>query len=267
MADELRHAPMREDFIRGSDMVSLMQGKWEELWKIKMGLLGRKDLRYEFNVRLGSFTETFNLIWLQEFYEYDFVPQQSYTKMYGSIKLQGTLDGVETSPDRKIGVECKHTHSRNDMNYMLDYYMPQIQFYLYISGLQKMVFSVIFGNKHDCVIVSANKQYQNEMLYKIKSFWEYVTHNKQPEDYVSEIKQSIKDNIPINGKVKRDASSSNSFTVAVNQYLHNEDAAKLFEQAKKDIKAEIKDNEAEIYNEFVSVKKDKRGSIRITKKG
>ena len=57
MADELRHAPMREDFIEG-DMVSLMQGKWEELWKIKMGLLGRKDLRYEFNVRLGSFTET-----------------------------------------------------------------------------------------------------------------------------------------------------------------------------------------------------------------
>ena len=271
MADELRHAPMREDFIRGSDMVSLMQGKWEELWKIKMGLLGRKDLRYEFNVRLGSFTETFNLIWLQEFYEYDFVPQQSYTKMYGSIKLQGTLDGVETSPDRKIGVECKHTHSRNDMNYMLDYYMPQIQFYLYISGLQQMVFSVIFGNKHDCVIVSANEQYQNEMLYKIKSFWEYVTHDTQPQDYVSEIKQSIKDNIPINGKVKRDASSSNSFTVAVNQYLHNEDAAKEFEQAKKDIKAELKDNESEVYTMSgpitISAKRDKRGSIRITKKG
>ena len=51
MTTELRHAPMREDFIRGSDMVSLMQGKWEELWKIKMGLLGRKDLRHEFNVR------------------------------------------------------------------------------------------------------------------------------------------------------------------------------------------------------------------------
>ena len=271
MADELRHAPMREDFIRGSDMVSLMQGKWEELWKIKMGLLGRKDLRYEFNVRLGSFTETFNLLWLQEFYEYDFVPQQAYTKMYGSIKLQGTLDGVEISPDRKIGVECKHTHSRNDMDYMLDYYMPQMQFYMYISGLKQMVFSVIFGNKHDCVIVSANEQYQSEMLYKIKSFWEYVTHNKQPEDYVSEIKQSIKDNIPINGKVKRDASSSNSFTVAVNQYLHNEDAAKEFEQAKKDIKAELKDNESEVYTMSgpitISAKRDKRGSIRITKKG
>ena len=104
MADELRHAPMREDFIRGSDMVSLMQGKWEELWKIKMGLLGRKDLRYEFNIRLGSFTEIFNLNWLQEFYEYDFVPQSTHTKMYGSIKLQGTLDGEDR--DKYIGVEC-----------------------------------------------------------------------------------------------------------------------------------------------------------------
>ena len=185
--------------------------------------------------------------------------------MYGSIKLQGTLDGVEA--DRKIGVECKHTHSRNDMSYMLDYYMPQMQFYMYISGLQQMVFSVIFGNKHDCVIVSANEQYQNEMLYKIKSFWEYVTHNTQPQDYVSEIKQSIKDNIPIDGKVKRDVSRSNSFALASTEYLLHEENAKVFENAKKELKAEMKDNESEIYNDKLSVKRDKRGSIRITKKG
>lgn len=269
MTTELRHAPMREDFIRGSDMVSLMQGKWKELWQIKMGLLGRKDLRHEFNVRLGSFTETFNIIWLEEYYEYSFIPQQDYTKMYGSIKLQGTLDGIDQ--DKNIGLECKHTHSRNDMDYMLDFYMPQMQFYMYISSLPQMVFSVIFGNKHECVVVSASKEYQTNMLEKIKIFWEHVTHNKQPSmldyNYTSEIKQNIKDNIPINGKVKRDASSSNSFSIAVMEYFHNQDAAKLFEQAKKDIKAEMKDNEAEIYNEFVSVKRDKRGSIRITKKG
>ena len=265
MTTELRHAPMREDFIRGSDMVSLMQGKWEELWKIKTGLLGRKDLQHEFNVQLGSFTEIFNLNWLQKYYEYDFVPQSKHTKMYGSIKLQGTLDGEDR--DKYIGVECKHTHSRNDMNYMLDFYMPQMQFYMYISGLPQMVFSVIFGNKHECVIVSANKEYQADMLDKIKDFWEYVTHDTQPQDYEVKVKQSIKDNIPIDGKVKRDASSSNSFSIAVMEYFHNQDAAKLFEQAKKNIKAEMKDNEAEIYNEFVSVKKDKRGSIRITKKG
>ena len=265
MADELRHAPMREDFIRGSDMVSLMQGKWEELWKIKMGLFGRKDLRHEFNVRLGSFTETFNLLWLQEYYEYDFVPQQSYTKMYGSIKLQGTLDGVDK--DKKIAVECKHTHSRNDMDYMLDYYMPQMQFYMYISSLPQIVFSVIFGNKHECVVVSENKDYQNDMLDKIKAFWEYVTHNERPKDVLVKTKQSIKDNVAINGKVKRDVSKSNSFTEACTDYLLHEDTAKLFEKAKKLLKEEIKPDESEIYNDQISVKRDKRGSIRITKKG
>ena len=168
MADELRHAPMREDFIRGSDMVSLMQGKWEELWKIKTGLLGRKDLRHEFNVRLGSFTETFNLIGYKNTMSMTLYHNKQHTKMYGSIKLQGTLDGVDR--DKNIGVECKHTHSRNDMDYMLDYYMPQMQFYMYISGLPQMVFSVIFGNKHECVVVSENKDYQTDMLNKIKAF-------------------------------------------------------------------------------------------------
>ena len=85
---------MREDFIRGSDMVSLMQGKWEELWKIKMGLLGRKDLRYEFNVR-KVLSQKFLIKLATKFYEYDFVPQSTHTKN-GSIKLQGTLDGVES---------------------------------------------------------------------------------------------------------------------------------------------------------------------------
>lgn len=265
MTTELRHAAMREDYIRGSDMVSLMQGKWEELWKIKTGLLGRKDLRHEFNVRLGSFTETFNIIWLEEYYEYSFIPQQAYTKMYGSIKLQGTLDGLDQ--DKNIGLECKHTHSRNDMDYMLDFYMPQMQFYMYISGLPQMVFSVIFGNKHECVVVSASKEYQTDMLDKIKAFWEYVTHNERPEDALVKTKQSIKDNVPINGKVKRDVSRSNSFALASTEYLMHEENAKIFENAKKELKAEIKDNESEIYNDKLSVKRDKRGSIRITKKG
>lgn len=265
MTTELRHAPMREDFIRGSDMVSLMQGKWEELWKIKTGLLGRKDLRHEFNVRLGSFTETFQMIWLEEYFAYSFIPQQAYTKMYGSIKLQGTLDGIDK--DTNIGLECKHTHSRNDMDYMLDYYMPQIQFYMYISGLPQMFFSVIFGNTHSAAVVDANADYQNDMLDKIKAFWEYVTHGQRPEDVLIKTKQVIKDNVAINGKVKRDVSRSNSFALASTEYLLHEENAKVFENAKKELKAEIKDNESEIYNDKLSVKRDKRGSIRITKKG
>ena len=45
-----------------------------------------------------------------------------------------------------------------------------------------------------------------------------------------------------------------------------EETAKKFESAKKLLKEEIKPDESEVYNDVLSVKRDKRGSVRITKK-
>ena len=94
MAEVPKLKPMKEDFIRGSDMVSLMKGNWLDLYQIKKGLVGRDDLSNMFNVQLGTFTETFNMIWAEKIYNLSFVPQYKSEKMYGSIKLQGTLDGI-----------------------------------------------------------------------------------------------------------------------------------------------------------------------------
>ena len=269
MTLDIRHSPMREDFIRGSDMVSLMQGRWNELYKIKMGQIGRKDLSREFNVQLGSQTESFNMQWSQEQFDYGFSNQVPFKKQYGSINLQGTLDGYDYP--NNVLIECKHTHSMNTMEHMIDFYMPQIQFYMYLSGAKQGLLSVIFGNRYDAVVVDASADYQDTMLTRIKEFWDCVVHGNEPDDVATVVNKLLTDKIPINGKTKRDVSSSNTFTVAVNQYLHNEDAAKRFEQAKKDIKAEMKDNESEVYTIngpiTISAKRDKRGSIRITKKG
>ena len=68
-------------------------------------------------------------------------------------------------------------------------------------------------------VIDSSKEYHNDMLDKIKTFWEYVTHNKEPEDVCLRTSQTIKDNIPINGKTKRDVSKSNSFTEATNAYM------------------------------------------------
>ena len=267
MTVDARHSPNREDFIRGSDMVSLMQGKWNELYKIKMGHIGRKDLSHLFNVNLGTFTEDFNLQWAEERYEYNFVNKfnVSQTKMYGSIKLQGSPDGMDT--DKKVIIECKHTHSRNDMDTVTDFYMPQIQFYLYVTGYKQCLLSVIFGNTYDAVVVDASNEYQTLMLDRIKMFWDCVVHGNEPDDVATVIDKLMTNKIPINGKTKRDVSKSNSFTSNTDAYIHYETANKLFEEAKKGLKAEIGDDEAEIYNDLICVKRDKRGSIRITKKG
>lgn len=265
MAIDIRHSPMREDFIRGSDMVSLMQGKWNELYKIKMGQIGRKDLSREFNVQLGSQTESFNMQWSQQEYDYGFSNQVPFKKQYGSINLQGTLDGYDYQSN--VLIECKHTHSMNTMEHMINFYMPQIQFYMYLSGAKQGLLSVIFGNKYDAVVIDASDQYQDTMLRRIKEFWDCVVHGNEPDDVDTVVDKLMTDKIPINGKTKRDVSKSNSFTEATNAYMMFEDTAKKFESAKKLLKEEIKPDEAEIYNDVLSIKRDKRGSIRITKKG
>ena len=265
MTLDIRHSPMREDFIRGSDMVSLMQGRWNELYKIKMGQIGRKDLSREFNVQLGSQTESFNMQWSQEQFDYGFSNQVPFKKQYGSINLQGTLDGYDYP--NNVLIECKHTHSMNTMEHMIDFYMPQIQFYMYLSGAKQGLLSVIFGNRYDAVVVDASADYQDTMLTRIKEFWDCVVHGNEPDDVDTVIDRPLTDKIPINGKTKRDVSKSNSFTEATNAYMAFEGTAKRFENAKKVLKEEIKPDEAEIYNDDLSIKRDKRGSIRITKKG
>ena len=105
------------------------------------------------------------------------------------------------------------------------------------------------------------------MLDRIKMFWECVVHGDEPDDVATVVDKLMTNKIPINGKTKRDVSKSNSFTSNTDAYIHYETANKLFEEAKKGLKAEIGDDEAEIYNDLICVKRDKRGSIRITKKG
>ena len=264
MAVELRLSAHAEDYIRGSDMVSIMSGKWNELWKIKTGKIGRVDLSHEFHVLLGVETENFNLMWSQRAFDYEWSAQKKFQMMYGSIPFQGTVDGYDK--DKHMIIECKHTHGMNTMENMINFYMPQVQFYLYISQARQCLLSVILGNRYEAVIIDESIQYQNDMLDKIKAFWEYVVHKQEPEDVYLRTSQAIKDAIPINGKTKRDVSKSNSFTEACTDYLLHETTAKLFENAKKLLKEEIKPDEAEIYNDRISVKRDKRGSIRITKK-
>jgi len=269
-------SPHIEDFIRGSDMIDIMNGNWNKLWRIKKGLQGRPDLSFQFNVQLGLATEDFNIKWAEDNYMLKFNKQAKRQLQYGLIKLTGTLDGFSgTNSEDKIeyiGIECKHTYSYNTMDKMLEYYMPQLQFYIWIAKLNKIIFSVIFGNQWKAVEVYPSEEYLDGMKEQIKLFWEHIVHNTEPDDLdynTQDLRNNVVsiDGVPINKMTARDASQSNSFTEYTQQYLQHEDAAKTFEAAKKALREEIRPNEREVYNDLISVKRDKRGSVRVTKKG
>jgi len=64
--------------------------------------------------------------------------------------------------------------------------------------------------------------------------------------------------------VKRDASRDNAFIAAAHDYIEHEPAAKSFEAAKKSLKEMVGQNEREVYSNSITLKRDKRGSLRIT---
>ena len=149
----------RKGFIGGSDVVRLQDhSKWHEIWEIKTGRKRSVDLSDNLAVQMGVNTEDFNFRWFKKvlghnFGTIDVSTQKKFKEYYAGVPLKGTTDYtiIDSMGDDFI-VECKHTFEANSMYRVREQYMPQVQTYMYLSGVPKCYLSVFFGNnKYDCL--------------------------------------------------------------------------------------------------------------------
>jgi hypothetical protein len=98
----------------------------------------------------------------------------------------------------------------------------------------------------------------------VSDFWGYVIRDEEPIG-VDTPSLSV-DRVPLDNMVARDASQDNQFVDAAVTYIQGYEKNRIFENAKKDLKNMVSDNEREVYCEYLTVKRDKRGSLRITKR-
>jgi hypothetical protein len=265
---------IRTGFIGGSDCVKIMQGNWHELWQIKTGQVESPDLSDNIAVQLGTYTEQFNLEWFEKEHDVRLGNHQLEVEeeMYhtdGSIPIKGTIDAMIKGKNPCI-VEAKHTNAFNSMEGIIEYYMPQIQCYLWLmrssikyADVSGCYLSVLFGNsKWESAFVSADKEYQNSMWKVVAKFWHHVTSGQEP-DHIVPNQAPSHDKIAVDGMVRRDASKENGFVSAAYDYLKFKDEAKLFESSKKDLKAMVKADEREVYSDVISIKRSKNGALRI----
>ena len=269
----------RKGFIGGSDMRRIMDGDWTSLWEEKTGKVEPVDLSDNLAVQLGTETEHFNKRW--------FAKQHTTLKVetivaghhgvgngltkemnWEGVPLKGSVDGF-IHTDRKYFdeiIECKHTYDMNKMEACLQMYMPQMQFYMWVHQAKGCYLSVIFGNRRwESVYIKKDWDYIHKMQVHLKEFWGHVKADTRPfgDDQVAPI--SI-DKIPVDGMTRRDASSDNEFISRCHDYIEQEQSAKSFESAKSDLKAMVSDDEREVYCDLLTIKRDKRGSLRITTK-
>jgi len=250
----------RTGFIGGSDTTRIMQGDWLSLWQIKTGRAESEDLSDNIAVQLGIHTEDFNLKWFEDRTHQDVTDRQkTLGATIGSVPVQGTIDGMANGAI----VEAKHTNSMNNMDKVIEYYMPQIQTYTHLANADGCFLSVIFGNnKWESAYVSRNDEYFNSMWAVVSDFWGYVVRDEEPIG--NNVPKIVIDKIAVDEMVKRDASTDNQFIDSAHDYIENETAAGAFELAKKSLKAMVAKDEREVYCDLLTVKRAKNGSLRIT---
>jgi len=265
----------RLGFIGGSDARRIMEGDWHSLWLEKTGQQESTDLSDNLAVQLGIATESFHIQWFKNnYFVNDFEraslglkEQVRFAENIDGVFCRGTVDAFLPSKDRIL--ECKHTYDRNTMESCIKQYMPQIQFYMMVSGAESCYLSVIFGNRRwECVEVSHDKNYIDRMMVHIKEFWSCVESNTSPATKrAMGVPVAVDtDSIPVDDMVRRDATTDNEFISRCHDYIEQEANAKSFESAKADLKAMVADNEREVYCDLLTIKRDKRGALRIAVK-
>ena len=252
----------RMGYIGGSDAVKIMQGNWHELWLEKTGKAQPKDLSDIFRVQLGVATEAFNISWFQQQYEKQCAYQVEFRKDYEGLSFRGTLDGVvlnDTGDLSNIGVECKHVNSFKSFQDQILYYTPQLQLYMFIGNLDAMYFSVIQGNEWTCSKISRNEAEIHRMMPILKDFWKLVVTGEEPIANIPDRSLKVVDSIAIDDMVARDASKENHFTELAEKFISSKVEHDNHNKVKAELKSMLADNEREVFNNSLSIKRTKSG--------
>jgi len=251
----------RKQGIGGSDANIIMGGDAERiirLWKEKRGEIEPEDLSRVLPVRMGSFTEEFNITWFEE-ETGKVVTRQGEQIISGTEHFMlCTLDG-ETTWERGLAVfEAKHVSAFQTEEAIQERYFPQVQHCMRVCGHQKAYLSVFFGTmKWKLFEIDADPIYQGQMIAAERNFWECVQNGTPP--VAVEIKA------PVEAIRKVDMTGHNSWADAAGDWHMHYGPAKAFEAATKRIKELVEPDVQEAFGHGIKASRSKSGSITIRK--
>jgi hypothetical protein len=253
--------------IGASDANRIVKSDWLALYREKVGETEPEDLSCVFRVQLGIQTERFHLDWLGQHYAtgpIDDVPDRKH--YLGSPWIYCHLDGWAGNHDTFI--EVKHSNGRATAREAAIYYMAQLQHQMMIMDRSWCWFSVIPGNDDPQLVrVDADADYQAQLLQMEQSFWWHVTNKVPPEITPTGTQaelQRVGAGIPIDGLKPYDMTGSNEWASLAADYKNNFDAARTFEEAKTTLKGMVPADASECSGHGLTIKRDKRGSLRFS---
>lgn len=246
--------------IGGSDANILMGGDNErilKLWRVKRGDAPDDDLSGVLPVRMGQWTEPFNVQWFEE-QTGNVVTGQGDMRVSAEYPfMRCTLDGETTFEGVKAVFEAKHVSAFAKEDEIKQRYYPQLQHCMSVCDYPLSILSVFFGTltwRH--YVVPADALYQAQLIAAERNFWRCVETGELP--VVQHIKQPVE---PIR---MVDMTGNNQWAVHAHLWVSNSVQAKAFKTASESLKGLVDDDVIEASGHGVCVKRNKAGSLTIS---
>ena len=249
----------RHHGIGGSDANIILSGdphRVRDLWLEKRGEKPCDDLSEVLRVVLGAWTEPFNRQWYERVSGHR-VSQIGRVMVCNNPQWRRcTLDGMVLA--RNAIWEAKHTSPFNNVDQVLDRYMPQLQHNMAVAGLSTAILSIIFGNhKFEIVEVASDWLYQLELLEAEADFWEAVVTGREPTaTSVPPAPRAI-------GTREVCLEGNNAWASAAVDWLENRFAAKCHANASATIRSLVQEDVARAFGHGIEAKRSKSGAITI----
>lgn len=249
----------RHTGIGGSDANVILSGDGErirDLWLEKRGEAAPPDLSDALPVMLGCWTEPFNRQWFER------VTDHFVTRVGESLKCarydwrRCTLDGfVETAA---AVFEAKHTNAFATTDEVVRRYMPQLQHNMAVTGAERGLLSVIFGNhKYEVIEIASDWLYQLELLEAEQAFWDCVVTGKKPVPMLPPTPPR-----PV-GTREVCLEGNNAWSSAAADWLQEREAATRYAAATKSLKELVEDDVGRAFGHGIEAKRSRSGAITI----
>lgn len=249
----------RTGLIGASDANVILSGASERvlrLWREKRGEEPPDDLSGNLPVMLGCWSEAFNRQWYERATGTPVSRVGEHVTCTVHVWRGATLDGYLES--RGAVWEAKHTSAFTKPEDACARYMPQLQHAMAVTGSERAVLSVIFGNaKWEVFEVAADWLYQADLLEAEERFWACVQSGEPPAALPAPPTPK-----PV-GVREVCLEGSNAWASSAADWLQHRLAAKKHAETTAQIKQLVEPDVARAFGHGIEARRSKAGAVSI----
>lgn len=230
------------------------------LWLEKRGEADPPNFEDVLEVQIGLVTEALNRAWFTRKTGREVTHAQMMVRSFDHPFMGATLDGRTTTEAGAPAIwQGKHCSNWLKKEAIYAKYYPQMQHEMFVDEREWGVLSVFHGTTSWWQVeVQRDYEYCAWLIEREERFWRCVQTGMPPT-----LEVRTPPLMPIAG-TRKDMTGNNAWADAAERWLGNRAAAKVFEQAKKDVGELAPKDIQETHGHGITAKRAKNGRLTIT---